>query len=159
MAVDAAGNVYVADSGNNKIRKITPGTPGSGVGGTVSSYTGAAGIWMSFGATDGPAAGATFIQPSGLAVDPSGNIYVADTGNNKIRMITPWGEVSTSGGTGAIGANDGAALGSASRGPGSRSGRQRQRLCGGPVQQPDPDDRVLRSGDDPGGRWQLWFLP
>jgi sugar lactone lactonase YvrE len=117
VAVDASGNVYVADTGNNKIRMITPGTPGSGVGGIVSSYTGTAGTPMGSGATDGAAASATFYQPNGLAVDTAGNVYVADTSNYKIRMVTPAGVVSTYAGTGATGAADGAALSASFYGP------------------------------------------
>ena len=92
------GNVYVADTGNNKIRKIT-------TGGMVSTLAGTG----AYGAIAGAGASATFAAPYGVAVDTSGNVYVADTGNNKIRKITPGGMVvSTLAGTRASGAIDGA---------------------------------------------------
>ena len=96
VAVDAAGNVYVADTGNNKIRKITPT-------GIVSTFAGNG----TSGAIDGTGTTASFNNPSGVAVDPNGNVYVADMNNHEIRKITPSGMVSTFAGNGAIGATDG----------------------------------------------------
>jgi sugar lactone lactonase YvrE len=77
VAVDASGNVYVADSFNNLIRMITPG-------GTVTTFAGTGYA----GSDNGAATTATFIYPAGVAVDASGNVYVADTWNNLIRKIT-----------------------------------------------------------------------
>jgi serine/threonine protein kinase/streptogramin lyase len=85
VAVDHAGNVYVADTANNVIRKIAPD-------GLVSTLAGSAG---GHGSTDDTGANARFWSPFGVAVDGSGNVYVADTGNNTIREITPNGIVST----------------------------------------------------------------
>ena len=85
IAVDAAGNVYVADAANNTIRKITPD-------GTVSTLAGLAGA---AGAQDGTGGGARFSNPGGLAVSSSGDLYLADTGNSIIRKITAAGVVST----------------------------------------------------------------
>ena len=85
LAVDLAGNVYVADPGNHTIRKITPG-------GTVITIAGIAG---SAGDTDGPITSATFNKPTALAVDPAGNIYVADFGNQAVRKISLGGLIST----------------------------------------------------------------
>ena len=85
IAVDAAGNVYVADRGNHTIRKITPA-------GVVSTLAGLAG---SAGSTDGAGNTARFSNPSAVAVDAAGTVYVADTGNQTIREITAAGVVST----------------------------------------------------------------
>jgi len=101
VATDRAGNVYVADSGNNTVRKISPT-------GVVSTLAGAAGI---FGSTDGFGAVAQFHGPTGIAVDRAGNVYVADSDDSIVRKITPAGMVSTLAGTpGAIGSSDGAGM-------------------------------------------------
>jgi sugar lactone lactonase YvrE len=85
VAVDGSGNVYVADSSNHTIRKIAPA-------GVVTTLAGTAG---SYGSADGTGSAARFYQPRGVAVDGSGNVYVADTGNHTIRKITPAGVVTT----------------------------------------------------------------
>ena len=85
VAVDGSGNIYVSDMGNNTIRKITSG-------GVVTTLAGTAG---STGSTDGTGAAARFSSPSGVAVDSSGNAYVADLGNQIIRQITSGGVVTT----------------------------------------------------------------
>ncbi len=84
VAVDANGNVYVADQGNSQIREITPA-------GVVTTLAGG----DTTGTTNGPGASATFFNPTGVAVDPKGNVYVADAGNNLIRLINTSGIVST----------------------------------------------------------------
>jgi sugar lactone lactonase YvrE len=84
IAVDSAGNVYVADTWNNMIRKITPG-------GSVSTLAGS-GI---AGSGNGQGTGASFSSPQGVAVDAAGNVYVADPGNRSIRKITASGYVTT----------------------------------------------------------------
>jgi len=89
VAVDAAGNVYVADAGNNKIRKIT-------AAGTVSTLAGS-GVGS---AVEGTGKAATFLTPTGVAVDAAGTIFVADYGNDKIRKITAAGVVTTLAGNG-----------------------------------------------------------
>jgi serine/threonine-protein kinase len=97
LAVDSHGNVFVADQGNNLVRRITPT-------GAVATWAGSG----SAGAVDASGAGASFSAPRGLAVDASGNVIVADSGNNKIRRIATDRAVSTLSGTGARGATDGA---------------------------------------------------
>jgi hypothetical protein len=85
ITVDFAGNVYVADTGNNTILKITQA-------GAVSTLAGKAGIT---GSVDGTGTAASFNKPQGIVTDGAGNVYVADTGNDTIREITPDGEVTT----------------------------------------------------------------
>jgi len=84
IAFDAQGNCYIADLGNDVIRKIT-------TAGVVSTLAGNG----TQGYADGPGAVAEFRNPEGIAVDPQGNVYVADNGNNLIRKITPAGVVSS----------------------------------------------------------------
>lgn len=91
IATDSAGNVYVGDTSNNTIRKITPGGVVATLAGCPPSICGAA----SQGSNDGTGSGAHFRLPSGVAVDATGNIYVADTNNHTIRKITPAGLVTT----------------------------------------------------------------
>jgi sugar lactone lactonase YvrE len=98
VAVDAEGNVYVADAGqSNRIRKIAAENS------AVTTLAGGA-----EGFADGVGASAAFNTPSALAIDANGNLYVADTANNRIRKVTPEGLVSTLAGDGTIGARDGA---------------------------------------------------
>jgi len=101
IAVDASGNVYVADSFNNKIRKITSA-------GIVSTLAGS--ITNASGNLDGTGTAASFNSPKGVAVDASGNVYVADSFNHKIRKITPAGLVSTFAGSGSNGSADGTGI-------------------------------------------------
>lgn len=98
VATDAAGNVYVADYVNSTIRKITPA-------GVVSTF---AGFAWSPGSVDGPGGAARFKNPTGVAVDAAGNVYVANFGSHTIRKITSSGVVSTfAGAVGNNGSNDG----------------------------------------------------
>lgn len=99
--VDLIGNVYVADTTNNVIRKITPS-------GNVTTLAGLNGV---SGTSDGAGNAALFNQPVGLAVDNAANVYVADTGNSTIRHISPAGQVSTLAGLpGIAGHKDGGGL-------------------------------------------------
>jgi NHL repeat len=100
VGVDASGNVYVADQVNHAIRKISPA-------GLVSTLAGRG----KPGFVDGSGAAASFNNPSGIAVDSNGNLYVADTTNHAIRQITPAGLVSTlAGNNGVPGFVDGAGV-------------------------------------------------
>ena len=91
-AIDAAGNVYIADTGNSTIRKVT-------LAGVVTTVAGLAG---NSGSADGVGGAARFLAPNGVAVDGSGDLYVADTGNSTIRKITPSGSVTTLAGVAGI---------------------------------------------------------
>src|SRR5439155_17184813 len=92
LAIDAGGNLYVADTWNHTIRKITPA-------GVVSTLAGLAG---NFGAADGTNSKARFYRPAAIAVDSATNLYVADSFNHSIRKITPAGKVSTIAGVAGI---------------------------------------------------------
>jgi DNA-binding beta-propeller fold protein YncE len=98
LALDAQGNLYVADTGNHAIRKITPT-------GQVSTLAGNG----QPGWRDGPAAQAQFNGPVGVAVDGAGQVYVTDSYNNRIRVIEPNGVVRTLAGGERPGFQDGAA--------------------------------------------------
>lgn len=85
LAIDAAGNIYVADRTNHTLRRITPE-------GVTETLAGSAG---QFGSTDGDGKDARFWYPQGLAIDASGNVYVADTSGKRVRKVTPKGAVTT----------------------------------------------------------------
>jgi sugar lactone lactonase YvrE len=101
VATDPAGNIYVAETGNHRIRKISSGMVVSTLAGGTSGST------VTSGLVDGPGASARFFDPKGVTVDSSGLVYVADTTNYRIRAITPAGNVSTIAGT-ADGTTNGA---------------------------------------------------
>jgi len=83
VAVDAAGNLDVTDAGNNVVRRIDGST------GVITTVAGdmTASEHHAFGGDGGPALGATFRTPTGIAVDSAGNLYIADTGNHRVREV------------------------------------------------------------------------
>jgi len=93
VAVDTSGNVYVADTQNDTIRKITSG-------GVVTTFAGSAGA---AGSVDGVGSNARFNHPTGVAIDPSGNLIVTDALNDTIRVVAPNGTVSTLAGSAPTG--------------------------------------------------------
>jgi hypothetical protein len=104
LAIDGSGNLYVADTGNDTIRKVT-------AAGVVSTLAGVAGA---SGSADGTGSAARFAAPADVTVDSTGTLYVADTGNSTIRMVTGAGVVTTfAGRAGSTGSADG--TGSAAR--------------------------------------------
>ena len=99
VALDASGNIYMADSGNNRIREVSNGiiTTLAGSGPSCTSTT-----CGSFSGDGGPATGATLAEPNGVAVDATGNVYIADTLNNRIRKVSN-GIITTVAGNGTPG--------------------------------------------------------
>jgi uncharacterized protein (TIGR03437 family) len=94
VAVDAAGNLYIAEFGNNRVRKVaTNGNIGTIAGNGVSGYSG----------DKGQATSAQLNGPQGVAVDSAGNVFIADSANNRVRMVAPNGVITTVAGTGAAG--------------------------------------------------------
>ena len=136
VAADAAGNVFVADSGNHVIRKVTPE-------GVVTTLAGRAG---EPGSADGTGRDARFRSPSGVAVDGAGNLFVADTGNHTVRKITPSGAVTTPAGKAEM--KDGSPVGGFADGKGSaakfRSPRGVAVDAAGNLFVVDTDNAVLR---------------
>jgi plastocyanin len=111
LALDNAGNLYVADRGNDTIRKVT-------TDGTNWSVTTLAGLAGNAGTADGTGSAARFNFPYGLAVDGAGNVYVADTQNHTIRQVTPAGVVTTIAGfAGISGSADGNGTDARFKGP------------------------------------------
>ncbi len=97
LEFDNSGNLYVADTFNNAIRKIDQS-------GNVTTFAGSAGA---FGLLDGQGITAQFHRPTYITIDNSGNLYVTDVNNHAIRKIDPAGNVSTIAGNGTTGTSDG----------------------------------------------------
>ncbi len=106
VVVDSFGNVFVADQGNNEIRKVTPG-------GVVSTFAGS----TVPGSADGQGIAASFNGPFALAIDPADTLYVSDRAGFLIRKITPAGLVSTFAGSGAAASVDGLGVAASFVGP------------------------------------------
>ena len=101
VALDGAGNLYIADASNDRIRKVTPDGVISTVAGTGT---------FGFSGDNGPAASARLYDPNGVALDGAGNLYIADTSNDRIRKVSSAGVISTvAGGGTALGDNGPAA--------------------------------------------------
>jgi len=94
LALDKSGNLYIADSGNNRVRKVTPA-------GTISTFAGTGGGTST--GDGGAAASATLNLPFGLAVDASGNVFIAEFGGNRVREVSTAGTISTVAGSGTAG--------------------------------------------------------
>ena len=105
VAVGRDGTIFVADAGNDRIRQVTPDGQVSTLAGSIYDYG------------DGTGVHARFRRPSGLAIDPAGVLYVADTGNNAIRRILPDGQVTTVAGGPPGGHVDGLGRAAGLRGP------------------------------------------
>jgi hypothetical protein len=106
VALDAAGNLYVTDTNNARIRKVAPN-------GTVSTVAGTG--FFGFSGDGGAATAASLALPTGIALDAAGNLYIADTLNNRIRKVNAAGVITTVAGSSREGfAGDGAAATSAS---------------------------------------------
>jgi sugar lactone lactonase YvrE len=101
VVVDTAGNLYIVEAFGNRIRKVS----------TTGTITTVAGPGSANGALGdgGPATGATLSNPMGVALDIAGNIYIADTGHDRVRKVSPEGTITTVAGTGI--SSIGAALG------------------------------------------------
>ncbi len=109
VALDTAGNIYIADSGNNRIRKV------SAVSGIITTV---AGNGMSaFSGDNGPALGASLSGPTGVAVDAAGNIYIADTSNYRIRKVSAASGIITTAAGGGSGGDGGPAASASLSGP------------------------------------------
>jgi len=91
VCIDSQGNLYIADTDNHSIRKVTPL-------GVITTVAGGG-----FGGDGGPATSARLASPSRLTIDSAGNLYIADTGNNRIRKVTLDGVISTIAGNGTAG--------------------------------------------------------
>jgi sugar lactone lactonase YvrE len=97
LAVDASGNLYIADDGNSVIRKVDPT-------GAISTVAGNHSLGAGYGGDGGPATSAQLNKPLGVSLDSTGNLYIADTANNVVRRINLSGTISTVAGSFAAGA-------------------------------------------------------
>jgi RHS repeat-associated protein len=117
LALDAQGDLLIADYGNHRVRRVSPDgiittVVGNGTGGFRGGFSGDGGL----------AVNAELSFPTGVAVDAQGNLYVADTGNERIRKVTPDGIITTIAGGGAGGVSDGIPAIEATLGMGNGAG-------------------------------------
>ena len=97
IAADPSGNIYFADNGTNRIRKIS-------TQGIITTFAGS-GVTPGYSGDNGPAAQATLNLPTGVAIDSKGSVYFSDQGNQRVRKVTTAGVISTVAGTGVAGYN------------------------------------------------------
>ena len=98
LALDGSGDLYIADLGNNRIREVTPGADGLLSDGIINTVAGTG--QSSYNGDGGPATSANLYLPGGVAVDSSGDLYIADSVNNRIRMVNSSLIISTVAGDG-----------------------------------------------------------
>ncbi len=100
LAVDTAGNLFIAEFNSHRVRKVTPG-------GIISTVAGIGSTSYGFSGDGGPATSAMLDSPTGVAVDSGGNLFIADSVNNRIRKVTTNGVINTVAGGGTSGLGDG----------------------------------------------------
>ena len=96
VEVDSNGNVYISDTANNRVRKVTPD-------GTITTVAGGGALAPSPTGDNGPAVNAELNQPRAIIFDPAGNLYIADSGNNRVRKVGTDGIITTIAGNGTPG--------------------------------------------------------
>jgi trimeric autotransporter adhesin len=101
IAFDAAGNLLIADTSNDDVCKVSPGTNGGFASGATKVVAGTGALGYS--GDGGDATKAQLASPAGVFVDPAGNLFVADTGNQRVREVTPQGTIDTVMGSGTAG--------------------------------------------------------
>jgi sugar lactone lactonase YvrE len=94
VAVDAAGNLYIVDTGNSRVRKVSPS-------GTITTVAGSG--TYGFSGDGGQATDADLSSPTGVAVDAAGNLYITDQGNQRVRKVSTTGTITTVAGDGTTG--------------------------------------------------------
>jgi sugar lactone lactonase YvrE len=92
VAIDTSGNLFIAETSGNRVRRVSPA-------GTISTFAG--GVVQGFSGDGGPATSALLNGPSSLALDTTGNLYIADAGNSRVRKVAPNGTISTVAGNGS----------------------------------------------------------
>ncbi len=98
VALDKNGNLYIGDAGNNRLRMVNPS-------GTISTFAGTGQAACDFSGDGGPATSAELCEPSGVATDPYGRVFIADYGNNRVRVVDSTGTIYTYLGSGLFGFN------------------------------------------------------
>ena len=120
IVLDATGNIYISDSGNNVVRKVTTDGNVNTIAGTPTGQT------IGYGGDGGPGTSAQLYNPSGLALDSSGDLYIADSYNNVVRLLAPDGTIST-----VAGNNSAATSFAGDGGPATKRGVEQSGRAGG----------------------------